>query len=481
MIPNDEYHWALRNDFATFVQRAFQELNPQTEFLDSPFIDILVAKLDLCRRGHYKRFTVNLPPRSLKSHIASIALPAFILGHNPSAKIICASYGQALAEKLARDTKTLMQSTFYREIFPATKLSPDKHSASDFSTTAGGYRMATSVGGPLTGRGADYIILDDTLKPDDALSDTRRTGVNEWFDNSLRSRLDSKKDGVIINVMQRLHMDDLVGYLLAKEDWEVLSFAAIAEEDEYYSAQTPLGEVTFSRKKGEALHPEREPLSVLHDLRQHLGEYNFLSQYQQEPVPAGGAMVKREWLAYYDVTAPLPKFTMKVSSWDTANKVGELNDYSVCTTLGSYEGKFYVLDVFRARLNYPDLKRKVKELGEKHRPDAIIIEDKASGTQLIQDLKADGVYKVRDYKPLSVMDKPMRLHAQTAEFENGKVVLPSSAPWKDEFVRELTSFPIAKYDDQVDSITQALDYMKRNRTLETWRILGSQPYPFTRR
>ena len=228
-----EYGWILRNDFASFIERAFLELNPQTEFMPSPYIELLASALDSCRRGETKRLIINLPPRTLKSHAASVAFPTWLLGHDPSLQIICASYGQDLADKHARDSRSIMASQFYRTLFPRTVLSPDKQAVGDFVTTQQGFRMATSVGGVLTGRGGDVLILDDILKPDDALSDTRRKAANDWYFNTLLSRLNSKKDGAIILVMQRLHQEDLVGEVLEREQWRVLSLPAIAQEDVY--------------------------------------------------------------------------------------------------------------------------------------------------------------------------------------------------------------------------------------------------------
>lgn len=220
------------------------------------------------------------------------------------------------------------------------------------------------------------------------------------------------------------------------------------------------------------LDPSRESLRKLLDLKALMGEYNFSSQYQQNPIPLGGAIIKPEWLFAYEPAAPLPHFSFTLQSWDTANKSGELNDYSVCTTWGRSEGRNYLLDVFRARLDYPTLKRKVIELRDRWNPDTILIEDKASGTQLIQDLRNSGVYRVKPYQPIAVMDKVMRLHAVTAEFEAGKVLLPTDAPWRAAYVNELISFPGSKYDDQVDSTTQALDHLKTKSGAELWAKLA---------
>jgi predicted phage terminase large subunit-like protein len=452
-------------------------VQPTQQLSYAPHLEVMAAKLanTLLGKGS-KRLIINLPPRSLKSITVSIGAVAWLLGHDPSKQVICASYGQDLADKLARATRTIMGSSFYRNVFPGAVLSTAKQSVNDFVTSMQGFRMATSVGGVLTGRGADIIIIDDPLKPDEALSETRRGAVNDWYDNTLLSRLNNKEDGVIIIVMQRLHQDDLVGHVLERgEDWEILSFPAIAEEDENYAFETPVGRSLFNRKVGDVLDPGRESLATLQSIKQLIGTYNFASQYQQNPTPMGGAMVLTEWLRYYEVTAPLPRFSCIIQSWDTANKCGELNDYSVCTTWGLYDGHSYLLHVLRQRLNYPDLKRKVAEQIAAYNPNHVIIEDKASGTQLIQDLKNDGVYQIKPYEAPSQIDKIMRLHAQTEHFERGRVLLPTKAPWLAEYIRELTTFPGTKFDDQVDSTTQALDYLNTiGRSLELWVKLGQR-------
>jgi hypothetical protein len=215
--PELEFQALLRLDLMSFVERCFMELQPTQHLSYAPHLEFMAAKLadTLLGKGP-KRLIINLPPRALKSITVSVAAVAWLLGHDPSKQIICASYGQELADKLARDTRTIMTSSFYRSIFPGTVLSTAKLSVNDFYTTKQGFRMATSVGGVLTGRGADVIIIDDPLKPDEALSEARRGAANDWYDNTLLSRLNSKENGIIVIVMQRLHQDDLVGHVLER-------------------------------------------------------------------------------------------------------------------------------------------------------------------------------------------------------------------------------------------------------------------------
>jgi predicted phage terminase large subunit-like protein len=438
--------------------RCFSQLNSGAAFLPSWHIEVMAAKLQAVKDGRLKRLIINIPPRHLKSLAASIALPAWLLGHNPSAAIVSVTYGQELSDKFARDCSAVMMSSWYGGVF-ATRLSSSRAPLQELITTKNGFRMATSVGGVLTGRGADYVIIDDPLKPSDAMSESRRVGANEWFDGTLYSRLNDKTAAAIVIIMQRLHEDDLVGHVLGQEGWEVVTFAAIADVDERHIVDTPFGRKEFRRGAGEALHPQRESLVTLSQIRAALGEYNFAGQYQQSPAPAGGGMVREEWFRRYRSEQLPQSFDQIVQSWDTANKPTELADHSVCTTWGVKGPNFYLLNVLRKKLAYPDLKRAVREQNKLFKPTAILIEDKASGTQLIQELLEEGLSKISRYKPDG--DKVMRLHAQTATIENGFVHLPEAAHWLSDYLAEFMMFPNGRYDDQVDSTAQALAWTKQ--------------------
>src|SRR6516162_9862475 len=271
-LTRAQYEAALRNDFALFAARCFHQLNPQAELAMNWHLEVIAAKLTAVREGKIRRLIICLPPRHLKSLMASIAFPAWLLGHNPSAQILCVSYAQDLADKLARDCRGIMIVPWYQRIFP-TRLSAHRQAVQEFTTTRQGYRLATSNGGVLTGRGADIILIDDPLKPEEALSKALRQACNEWFVHTLYSRLNDKRSGAIVIIMQRLHEDDLVGHVLAQEPWEILSFPAIAEADEVHRIETIWGPRCFTRRPGEALHPEREPLDTLEHLRRTVGPY----------------------------------------------------------------------------------------------------------------------------------------------------------------------------------------------------------------
>src|SRR6516162_6355397 len=351
-LTHAEYDALLRQDLATFVERCFYDLNPQTELLTNWHLEVIAAKLTAVLEGKIRRLIINLPPRSLKSLLASIAFPAWCLGHEPSSQILCVSYAQDLADKLARDCRSIMISEWYRRLFP-TRLAPHRQAVAEFMTTRQGYRLATSNGGVLTGRCADIILIDDPLKPEEAFSDTQRQAANEWYDHTLYSRLNDKRNGAIVIIMQRLHEDDLVGHVLEQEGWDVVRFPAIAEEDERHEIETIWGPRTFARLRGEALHPEREPLETLDRIRRTTGEYNFAGQYQQSPAPLGGGLVKAEWFKRYGEKDRPESFECIVQSWDTANKATELSDFSVCTTWGINDRKLYLLGMLRGRLEYP--------------------------------------------------------------------------------------------------------------------------------
>jgi hypothetical protein len=253
-LTRAQYDAVLREDFASFVPRCFYDLNPQADLAMNWHLEVIAAKLIEVRRGRIKRLIINLPPRHLKSLIASIAFPAWCLGHDPSAQILCVSYAHDLADKFARDCRSIMTSEWYRQIF-ATRLAAPRQAAQELITTRQGYRLATSTGGVLTGRGADIILIDDPLKPEEALSEAQRKAANEWYDHTLYSRLNDKRHGAIVIIMQRLHEDDLVGHVLAQEQWEVLSFPAIAEADEVHQIETIWGQNAFGAVAARRCNP----------------------------------------------------------------------------------------------------------------------------------------------------------------------------------------------------------------------------------
>jgi predicted phage terminase large subunit-like protein len=313
--------------------------------------------------------------------------------------------------------------------------------------------LATSIGGTLTGRGGNAIIIDDPIKPAEAESEAERRRVNDWYDTTLFSRLDDKEAGAILLVMQRLHQDDLTGHLVEKGEFEVLALPAIAAEYE----SLPIGDGCFhERSAGEPLHPARENLETLQRIKSSIGSRVFEAQYQQSPVPAEGNLFKAAWIKRYSSVPPRETFSDVVQSWDTASKLGSTNDYSVCTTWGIRENSYFLLEVYRARWEFPDLLRNVIAHAESHRLNTVLIEDANSGAALIQSLRQQSRLNIIGVKV--TFDKMTRAVQQSAVWEAGRGVLPEAAPWLAEFEKELLGFPNSRYDDQVDSTVQFLHW-----------------------
>jgi predicted phage terminase large subunit-like protein len=442
----------LRRDFLSFLHRCVQTLNPGMPYLDNWHLHAIAYRLDQVRAGQVTRLIINLPPRHLKSTMVSVALPAFLLGHDPRQRIFCISYGMDLAEKHAADFRSIVESSWYRRAFPNMRIK--RVADSNVFTTMSGYRRASSTGASITGLGGNIFIIDDPQKPADAQSETLRNETNQWFSNTLLSRLDNKSTGVIILVTQRLHLNDLTGHVIEQGgEWTVLSLPAIAEADQ----QIPIGEGRLHhRHAGEALHPEHESIEILERLRREVGSDIFQAQYQQAPVPPGGAMIKREWLRYY-TTLPERNYRTKViQSWDTVAKAGAQNDWSVCTTWLIADKHFYLIDLVRGRYEYPRLKETAIALAQRHQPNTILIEEASTGTALASELRKAVSCPVR---PIPVeRDKVGRLYLQQEKFEAGRVLFPKSASFLQELEAELLTFPQSRTDDQVDSISQALAY-----------------------
>jgi predicted phage terminase large subunit-like protein len=441
----------LRSNFGPFLEKVFNTLSPGQPFNPTWHLEAIAYRLERVRRGKIRRLIINMPPRSLKSVAGSVAFPAFVLGHDPSRRIICISYSGDLAKKHANDFRAVLEAPWYRELFPGTRIG-QKDSETEIELTVRGSRLATSVGGTLTGRGGDLIIIDDPLKPDDAYSEAKRNAANEWFKNTLLSRLDDKRTGAIIIVMQRVHMDDLTGFVTSQSDeWEILDLPAIAEVEEHI----PISDTkTYFRRVGEALSPEREPLSILENMKSQLGSDAFSAQYQQRPVPPGGAMIKRDWIERYQELPPHRERSLILQSWDTASKGGPENDFSVCTTwVISRAGRWYLVDVWRKRVDYPELKTAVRNLASEHAANRVLVEDAGAGTALVQELlgEVDGIIGV-----IADGNKVTRMSIVSTKFASGLIYLPEGALWLADFEAELFAFPGSRHDDQCDSVSQAL-------------------------
>lgn len=431
-------------------------------------IRAIAHRLEGVTEGSVKRLIITQPPRSLKSICTSVAYVAWRLGQDPSLRFICVSYSQDLADKLAEQFRSVVSRTWYRELFPGMRIKRD--TAHELTTTRGGGRYATSTGGTLTGRGADLIIIDDPMKAADALSEIERRKTIDWFRNTLITRLNDKKAGAIILVMQRLHEEDLAGHLYEDGGWDCLDLPAIAIDRE----EIPIGpQKTHVRLVGDILHPEREGPEQLEQMKRSLGSLAFSAQYQQRPTPLEGNLVKRDWFRTYD-TPPSGQSARIVQSWDVAGSTGEDRDYSVCTTWAVQNKNFYLLDVWRGRLEIPQLKRKIIALQRHHQAGRVLIEKAGLGLGLCQDLRDDTSVSFNPITVKPVGDKLTRFEAQTSKIEAGQVLIPKEAPWLATFLNEILAFPNGRHDDQVDSVSQFLGDTRHRPKLPALGIAGER-------
>jgi predicted phage terminase large subunit-like protein len=454
MMDAASFAHICRSDFCAFAQKGFEIINPGEQFLDNWHIGAIAHVLGEMQLGAYRRQIINMPPRTLKSLLVSVCWPAFLLGHNPAAKIIVVSYAEQLAEKLSNDARRLMQSSFYRGIFPQTRL--ERQSNLHLSTDQNGFRIGVTVGGSVTGIGAEWIVIDDPHNASEAYSEPAREKVKSFYSQTLLSRLNNPSEGRLILVMQRLHEDDLTGHLLRHGGWRQLKLQARATEDAEIEIGRGLARLV---RAGELLQPNLLPAHWLDAQKLEMGSAAFEAQYQQQPLPLEGNMIKRDWLRYCD---PPPRHTGRVTlSLDTATKENTENDYSACTIWLEADNKHHLIHVWRDKVNFPALRRKVLDIIDVFRPNAILIEDTGSGSALIQDLRAQGVPAI----PRKAKDsKVVRLSSASPYIESGLMWLPKDAPWLAEFEAELLGFPGTRYDDQVDGLSQYFGWVRERPT-----------------
>lgn len=460
----------LRRDFAAFMRKAWAWISAGEAIAWNWHLDAIAYQLERVASGDNLRLLVTIPPRNAKSKTISVIWVAWMLAQDPTRNFVCVSYSNELSGKLARDCLSIMLSPWYRELFPKTVISPKRSAAMDFETTAGGGRLATSVTGTLTGRGGDIIILDDVIKPEEANSEATRNAVNDWYQSTLASRLNDKASGAIILVMQRLHQYDLAGMLLEAGGWQQLKLPAIAVEDEVI----PLTRGRhYHRQAGELLHPTREPQAVIDALKAAMGSAAFAAQYQQDPVPASGNVIQSEWFKTFDPAVLDRSYGRIVQSWDTASKDNPHNDWSVCITALLLRKDVFILNVLRRRMTMPVLKEAAIAAAHDWSAHELLIEDQASGTQLIQLLRSEdprGVPSPIARRPET--DKLSRALGVSAMIEAGRVHLPSEATWLPEFKSELLGFPNTRFDDQVDALSQLLDWVRLQDRIDTPSLAG---------
>lgn len=406
----------------------------------------LISKLEAVERGELKRLMVFMPPRHGKSLISTQIFPAWYLGRNPEKSVITATYSQDLSDDFGRNVRNFVNDPYTHAVFPELQIAEDSNSMKRFMTSAGGAYYAVGRGAAITGRGAHLLLIDDPIKDmEEARSENVRRTLHDWYSSVAYTRLQA--GGAIVIIQTRWHHDDLAGWLLREhpeENWEVLNLPAIAEAD---------GD---GRKEGEALWPEHFSAEFLQGVKTGAGGAVWAALYQQRPTAAEGEVFKREWWQRY---SELPPFRRIVQSWDTAFKTGSENDYSVCTTWGQTKTGYYLLHAWRGRVEFPQLKRQLVTLAQEWKPSAILIEDKASGQSLIQELKHGSPYPILAIKVDK--DKLARAYSSSPLVEAGKVFVPASASWLGDLLYELSSFPAGAHDDCVDSVTQALNWLSR--------------------
>jgi predicted phage terminase large subunit-like protein len=446
---------ARRSQLSMFLIKCFETLHPgQPPLQVAWYLKAICHSLENVASGNRERLVITVPPRHLKSITASVAFVAWLLGRDPGMKVMVASYSEELARLHSDQCQMIMESDWYQRLFPGTRI---RSRGLKMNTTSNGARYAVSVGGSTTGFGADLIIIDDCMKADEARNQTKRDEIKSWFENTLVSRLNDKGTGSICSIQQRLHEDDLPAYLLEK-GYNHLNLPSIAEKHE----RIAIGDGRWrERVPSDVLNPYREDVDLLDELRRELGPVVFSAQYQQEPVTPEGNLLRLEWFGTYGEPPERDEFLKVIQSWDTGMTAAPTSDYSVCTTWGfTREYKWLLLDVFRERLDYPDLKRAAIAQRRKWRADAVLIEDAGSGKSLYSELRRLGTFApimcgARD-------DKETRLISTLAEVERGLFLLPREASWLDAFKSELRAFPSGRHDDQVDSFSQFVGYQMRH-------------------
>jgi|TARA_R100001460_G_scaffold1862_7_gene6631 predicted phage terminase large subunit-like protein len=438
-LQRREKQEGCRKDFLTFVRTMW------SSFIEGAHHRIMCEQFNKIARGELRRVIINMAPRHSKSEMSSYMLPSWLLGIKPDLKIIQATHTGELAVRFGRKVRDLVDTREYKEIFPDVSLRADSKAAGRWETTEGGEYFASGVGGAITGRGADILIIDDPHSEQDALSETAMDMAYEWYTSGPRQRL--QPGGTIILVMTRWSKKDLTGQLLKAQmsdlkadKWELIEFPAIMPS-------------------GKPVWEEFWKIEELEGIRASLPHGKWAAQWMQEPTGGEGAIIKKEWINIWEKSEP-PVAEYIIQSYDTAFLKSERADYSAITTWGVFykdeggEPNIILLDSIKDRYDFPELKEIAYENYIHWDPDVVIIEAKASGLPLTQELRKMGI-PVQNYSPNRGQDKIVRANAVAPLFESGMVWVPETR-WAEELVEELTEFPNGEHDDLVDSTTQAL-------------------------
>ena len=428
-----------QRDFLKFVKHVWPS------FITGSHHRIFAEKLERVARGELKRLIVNMPPRHTKSEFASYLFPAWVMGQSPETKIIQATHTAELAVGFGRKVKNLLDSEIYRDVFPEIQLARDAKASGRWSTDKGGEYYAVGVGGALAGRGANLCIIDDPVSEQDALSPTALDNIYEWYTSGPRQRL--QPGGSIIIVMTRWSIRDLTAKVLQKQaeggadQWEVVEFPAIFPDTD------------------NVLWPEFWSRDELDGVKASIPVAKWNAQYLQNPTAEEGAIIKREWWNVWESDDP-PIVDYVIQSYDTAFTKSERADYSAITTWGVFypdegdEAAIILLDAEKGRWEFPELKDAAMRLYKEFEPDMVLIEQKASGTPLTQDLRKMSI-PVSGFTPGRGADKFSRMNACSPVFESGMVWCPETR-WAEEVIEECAAFPNGEHDDLADSMTQAI-------------------------
>ena len=435
-------------------------------YLSPPHIKLLASKLEAVERGDIRRLAIFMPPRHGKSILTSEFFPAWYLGRNPDKYIICSTYAQDLADDFGRKVRNQLQDKRYTDIFPDAELSTDSSSMRRFNTTRGGVYYAVGAGSAITGRGAHLLLIDDPIKGrEEADSAAMRKNLLDWYRATAYTRL--MPNGSVVLIQTRWHEDDLAGWILKEtghEGWDVIEFPAILNE----RAATML-----ELKEGDPLWEESYPLPRLQEIKKTIGTREWSSLYAQKPSVEEGNIIKRWWWKTWTREQP-PEMDYIVQSWDTAYTVTETSDYSACTTWGDFSGEggynLFLIDSFREKLTFPELKNQAVHLYNELQPDLVLVEAKASGWSLVQELMRTGI-PITPFNPKK-MDKLARVHSVAPLFEGGRIWAPDTDESAD-VMNQFAMFPNTKHDDLVDSTTQALLRLRKG-----WMVSHPQDAPF---
>jgi predicted phage terminase large subunit-like protein len=442
------YKLILENDFYSFFKKTVLQLNPSINLTEQWYLEYLADLLNNIDQTTGKYLVINIPPRFFKSSLISVAWPIWLLAHDQSKKIINATYSQKLSNKFASDTRAIISCSWFKSIFPHFSLrSQDKYK---IVTENNGFRLATSTGGTITGEGGDYLILDDPHHPRDVFSKRLREKTILWFRQIFSTRINDPKKGKIILIMQRLHDEDLTGYLL-KNDYQLthINLPIIFEERRIFSFAQKIVE----KEKNDLLVDKRFSEDDLTRLQKEIGSFAFNAQYLGNPIILGGRIIKSSILQFADFNIHKDNFI--VHSWDTAFSSSINSDYSAVTSWIIADNKLYLYEYQRNKLDFLDLKKWIKQYAKEQNVDLILIEGKASGEPLINELKHENLPAI-SIKPK--LDKIARLCSAIKYFESGKVIINKKLSLDKDFMNELLSFPNSANDDIIDTISQFLNW-----------------------